>query len=388
MLHAPGRLVAALVASATLIVAVAPAASSGTDFYATPDPLPKGKPGTLIRSEPITAPAGAKAWRVLYKSKSARGDDIAVSGIVVAPEGKPPKGGRPVVAWAHGTTGIADTCTPSQRVGAATVLPYIEDLVAAGYVVAATDYEGLGTEGVHPYLVGPSEGHGVLDAVRATRELDGTGAGRDLVVWGHSQGGHAALFAGELAKKYAPELDLLGVVAGAPAADVETIVPAASGFARAAGFYVLAAKGFAAAYPDEIDVTTLFTPEALAAAAAADEACVVDVIQRFATYPGAVTPRDLRADPVLMKRLRESSAGNRPAGGPVLVVQGTADNVVSKAFTDTLVPKMCEEGDTVDYRTYEGAGHSDVLIPSKPDVLAWISDRVAGTAPTSSCPTP
>ena len=103
-------------------------------------------------------------------------------------------------------------------------------------------------------------------------------------------------------------------------------------------------------------MTTLFTPEALAAAAAADEACVVDMIQRFATYPGAVTPRDLHADPVLMKRLRESSAGNRPAGGPVLVVQGTTDNVVSKAFTDTLVPKMCEEGDTVDYRTYEGAG--------------------------------
>jgi alpha-beta hydrolase superfamily lysophospholipase len=385
--RAPGRLCGAVVTGVALIAAGASLAFGGTDFYAVPDPLPKGRPGTIIKSEPIAAPIGAQAWRVLYKSRAVDGRDVAVSGVIVAPEGKPPKGGRRVVSWAHGTTGIADVCTPSRRDVAATALPYVDDLVQAGYVVAATDYEGLGTPGVHPYLVGPSEGHGVLDAARAAQRLEGTGAGRDVLVWGHSQGGHAALFAGEIAGRYAPDLELFGVVAGAPAADVETIVPAASGFARAAGFYVLAAKGFAAAYPDEIHEDALFTPEALAASATADQACVIDVIRQFSTFPGPITPGDISQNEALMRRLRQSSAGRRPAGAPLLVIQGTADAVVNQGFTDRLVEQACGVGDVLDYRTYEGAGHSDVLVPAKPDILAWMAARFADDAVTNTCPT-
>ncbi len=152
------------------------AVKDGSDFYTPPANMPKKAPGTLIRSTPITAPSGAKAWKVLYHSRSVDGRDIAVSGVVVVPTSATPKGGRPVVTWAHGTTGLGDQCAPSKAADAASAVPYVKQLVDAGYVVAATDYEGLGTPGVHPYLVGESEGRSVLDAARAARALSGSGA--------------------------------------------------------------------------------------------------------------------------------------------------------------------------------------------------------------------
>jgi alpha-beta hydrolase superfamily lysophospholipase len=362
-------------------------AMAGSDVYAAPEPLPKGKPGTIIMSEPIAAPVGAQAWRVLYKSKSVEGAQVAVSGVIVAPEGKAPKGGRPVVAWAHGTTGIADACAPSKRDDIASALPFVDEVVASGYVVAATDYEGLGTPGVHPYLVGASEGAGVLDAARAARNLRGAGAGRDVVVWGHSQGGHAALFAGEMAGEYAPELTLDGVIAGAPAAEIGRTIPLAAQLPRAAGFYALAAKGLLAAYPEDVDEASLFTPEALEAAKVADDACVVDVIQQLSTFPGSLAPGDISQDEAIVDLFARSSAGDRPAGAPVLVVQGTTDAIVTKGSTDRFVEKACVLGDVVDYVTYEGAGHVDVVPTAKPDILAWIAARFAGDAARNTCPT-
>src|SRR5690349_15246867 len=147
------------------------ATKDGGDFYTPPANMAKKAPGTLIRSTPITAPSGAKAWKVLYHSRSVDGRDIAVSGVVVVPTGAAPKGGRPVVTWAHGTAGLGDQCAPSKAADAAASLPFVKQLVDAGYVVAATDYEGLGTPGVHPYLVGESEGRSVLDAARAARAV-------------------------------------------------------------------------------------------------------------------------------------------------------------------------------------------------------------------------
>ncbi len=386
-MRAPGRLLVVatgIVATLSLWSPVV-AAGPGTDFYATPDPMPKGAPGTILRSEPIPAPLGARAWRVLYKSRSADGADIAVSGVVVAPEGRAPKGGRPVVTWAHGTTGVADACAPSAGVDPVGRIPALAELLDAGYVVAATDYEGLGTEGVHPYLVGASEGAGVLDSARAARELREAGAGREVLVWGHSQGGHAALFAGEMAKRYAPELRLRGVVAGAPAAEPDRMMPVAASFPRAAGFYVLAAKGYADAYADELSEADYLTPEAAEAAKVADTGCVVDVIRAFSSYPAGLAPSDLTQHATVMRRFRESSAGNRPAGAPVLVVQGTADTIVAKAFTDRFVPKACAEGSVVDYRVYEGAGHVDVVPLAKPDILDWMAARIAGDAAADTC---
>ncbi len=189
--------------------------------------MARAAPGTLIRSQRIAAPPGARAWRVLYHSRALDGRDVAVSGVVVAPTGAAPASGRPMVSWAHGTTGLGDRCAPSRSPGVASELPWIREFVDRGYVVAATDYEGLGTPGPHPYLVGESEGRSVLDAARAARGLRATGAGDSVVVTGHSQGGQAALFAGEIASRYAPDLDVRGVAALAPATTPSAMLDAA-----------------------------------------------------------------------------------------------------------------------------------------------------------------
>jgi alpha-beta hydrolase superfamily lysophospholipase len=378
----------AAVAAGLALAAFAPRAgaatkSGGTGFYQPPSPLPKQPPGTVIRSVPIAAPAGAKAWKVLYHSRSVDGRDLAVSGVVVAPTGAAPKDGRTVVTWAHGTTGLADQCAPSKSANAAKTLPYVDNMVKAGYVVAATDYEGLGTPGVHPYLVGESEGRGVLDAARAAKNLAATGAGDDVLVFGHSQGGQSALFAGELASSYAPELKVLGVAAAAPAADVEHILPLAGSIRGGAGYVVMGIEGFHAAYPDA-DPASVLTPDALAKAQVATTQCGGAVMQVY-SGSGSVLAHDPLSIPSIQTLLHQNSAGNRPAGAPLLVVQGSADPTIPQMLSDVWTKKACAVGDTVDYRVYPGATHTSVIAAAQNDVLAWLAERAAGAPAPSTC---
>src|SRR5580658_8101872 len=168
-----------------------------TPFYQASAEEIAGLPGTLIRSEPMLfAPAGALAYRVLYRSTGLHGEPIAVSGVIVIPPGPPPPVGRPIVAWAHPTTGVVPHCAPSLAIFVFQQMMGLRPMVERGIVVVATDYPGLGTPGPHPYLVGVSEGRAVLDSVRAARAVPGVGDGTRFAVWGHSQGGQAALFTG------------------------------------------------------------------------------------------------------------------------------------------------------------------------------------------------
>ncbi|MGD0394661.1 MAG: lipase family protein, partial [Acidimicrobiales bacterium] len=182
-----------------------PALSAATDpnggldaFYKVPTTLNPAPPGSIIRWRVIPAagqlPPGATAYRILYHSESITGSDVAVSGLIVVPGGAPPTGGFPIVSWAHGTTGLPSQCAPS--LGPLSSISYLLPLLKARMIVAATDYQGLGTPGIQPYLVGQSEAQGVLDAARAARNLEGPAASNTVVVLGYSQGGQAALFAG------------------------------------------------------------------------------------------------------------------------------------------------------------------------------------------------
>jgi pimeloyl-ACP methyl ester carboxylesterase len=377
--------VAAAISFVTLgaVAGAAPTASTSTDFSTPPSPLVKRAPGTIIRSEAISAPAGAKAWRILYHSRSVDGRDIAVSGVVVAPSGAAPKGGRTVVTWAHGTTGLADQCAPSKAADAASEIPYVGPLVDDGYVVVATDYEGLGTPGVHPYLVGESEGRSVLDAARAAKAFRAAGGDNDVLVAGHSQGGQAALFAGELASSYAPDLHVLGVAAAAPAADVEQILPLEGNITGGAGYLVMGIEGFHAAYP-QADPASVLTPDALAKASIVATACSGDVQDAYATSPSVLAQNPL-AIPAIKALLHQNSAGNRPAGAPLLIAQGTADTTIPKILTDAFAKKACAAGDTVDYRTYDGATHGSVIVAAQDDILAWLADRAAGKPAPTTC---
>jgi hypothetical protein len=204
------------------LVLAACAIPTTTSFYQN-RPVPGAPPGTLIAVEPYSPSVpGAAAYRVIYNSTDIYGAPIPVSGVIYIPLAAAPQQGRNIVAWAHPTTGIAQGCAPlldNGALGASTLaqsIPGLDAFIADGDIVAATDYPGLGAAGVHPYLIGDGEGRSIIDSVRAARTLPGADISGKCVVWGHSQGGQAALFAGQITNSYAPELKLVGVAAAAP----------------------------------------------------------------------------------------------------------------------------------------------------------------------------
>jgi len=349
----------------------------------------EGPDGDVLSSEELAAAggvaSGARAWRVLYRSRSLRGEPIGVSGLVVRPPGPAPEGGFPVIAWGHGTTGAADACAPSRRDDLA--VPELGALLAAGYVVAATDYEGLGTPGPHPYLVGESAGRSLLDAARAAARLPGVDAGSRVLAFGSSQGGHAALFAGQIAARHAPELEVLGVAAASPAADVATLIGTASRNALSFGYTLLTLATWTAVYPDTV-LTDVVTPAAAAQTPILDSQCLGGLIGAFAGRPLAellvADPRDVAGWSGL---LVQNSAGREPTGAPVLLVHGTADRVVPLALSEALVADLCGQGTPVSLSRYAGAGHGDAVVTAAADdVLAWFAGRLAGAEPASDCP--
>ena len=360
-----------------------PPAPTG-DVYAVPDPLPPAAPGTPIWAERVAAPEGAVAWRVLYHSRTIRDEDIAVSGLVVAPDREPPPGGFPVIAYAHGTTGLADSCAPSRRAqplearaGADTGELPLPPFWDAGYVVAATDYEGLGTPGPHPYLVGASEGRGVLDSIRAARALPDAHAGDAAVVVGISQGGHAALFTGEVAEGYAPDAGLRGVVARAPGAELAQAAMLLTGDPSVVGFGVAIGHGFAAAHP-ELKLEEVLTPRALAALDVIETGCIDDILETYAGPAGDTLRLERLMQPPWPALLDENTPGRVPTPAPIFVGQGEADPLVVPELTDALVARLCAIGNDVTYRRYAGESHSGVVEASQDDVLEWVGSVVAG----------
>jgi len=195
-----------------------------SSFYMPPQPLPQGEPGTILRREPLpnNRPEGAQAWRVMYLSTDLEGQPIAVTGTVVAPT-ETPVAPRNIIAWAHGTTGIRPKCGVSHTSDPYQQTPAIERMLAEGFVVTITDYPGLGTPGMHPYMVGPVAAQSVLDSVRAARQILEVSAGNEFAVWGASQGGNSALWTAQMVQAYAPELTLRGVAASAPAISLREI---------------------------------------------------------------------------------------------------------------------------------------------------------------------
>lgn len=356
-----------------------------SDVYLPPEPLPAGVPGELIWAEEVDAPADAKAWKVLYHSESLDGEDIAVSGLVVAPDGPVPEGGRPVVTWAHGTRGLADACAPSKEPTVDEAIPGLSQMLDAGYVAVATDYEGLGTPGVHPFLVGESEGRGVLDVARAVTDLDDAGASDQVAIWGMSQGGHAALFAGQIAPDYAPELDVVGVAAGAPVGNLPLLLDVASGIPDFVGFVVMGGMGFAAAYP-EADPTEILTPTAQEEAVVVEEQCAEDVLATFSKPVDEVIAKNpLDVDP-WPELLETNTPGGVATEAPVHVFQGGEDALVPEFVTDEYVGRVCELGTVIDLVVYPGADHGGVFEPALEDNLTWIADRFAGAESPDTCP--
>ena len=349
------------------------------------------EPGTLLHSEPVTdvdpslAEIGARQWKVWYASRSGLDDrHVVVSGAVIVPAGRPPAGGWRVVSWAHGTTGIADRCAPSRSPNLGGQLGALVPLVARGFVVAATDYEGLGTAGPHPYLSPRSEGRGVIDAVRAAGQLL-PGVSAQWVAYGPSQGGQAAWAANELADTWGRGLDFRGSASFAPAADVSPVVDDLLDrlAPEAKAPYPLTLFGLRTQH-SELDYRDYLRGAALSKLPKIYHKCVDRLVEEFTPLPDNDFAPRKDALPRLRAWLVERALPQRRASGPMFVGQGTADMLIRPAWNDAAIARACGMGDMVLYKRYPGLGHE--LSPAvASDAINWIIDRLNGMPAPNTC---
>ncbi len=361
-------------------------------FYRAPSTLPS-QPGVLIRSDSFThgVPADARAWRILYTTRRDNGAATVASAIVLEGSSVPP-GPRPVIAWAHGTTGFAEKCAPTllKDPFGAGAMPALSQVIANGWVLVATDYLGLGTKGPHPYLIGPGQAHSVLDAVRATRQLHQVSIENRVVVWGHSQGGNAALWTGGLATSYAPDVNLVGVAALAPASDLRGLVSSLGKVTGGSIFGSFVVEAYTRIYPD-VSFNKYIAPPAqvfirkMATRCLAEPQVLVSIVSSLA-LKGPM----FRVDPTtgaFGKRLAQNTPTAHVAA-PLFVGQGLADALVVPSVQAAYVKGLCDAGQALEYRTYAGKDHVGVVgndSPLIPDLLQWTKDRFAGRPATSNC---
>ena len=363
-------------------------------FYAAPSRLPDGPLGTIIRSEVIEGfHSGATAYRVLYKSTGYDGSPTAVSGFIVVPDDTPPAGGRKIIAYTHGTVGVASSCAPSLVTNQEQQPLLFEggrELLEAGYVVAASDYQGLGTPGPHPYLVGDSEAMNELDIVRAAQNLTEAEAGTEFVVWGHSQGGHASLFTGQLAAEYAPELQLVGVAAGAPVPNLVDLFKVNLETTVGKVLISMALQSWARVYEDA-SLDQIATPVARPLIGRIAKNCLYTKRQILASVPGslALNLTFLHTPPWETEPwttiVEKNNPGATRTNAPLLIIQGDADPIVTPDVTARLVDKLCAEGERVELRLLKGIGHLDAGHVAVPGVVQWIADRFAGKPAPTIC---
>lgn len=384
------RCLAAILCVATLSLRASEAGAQTPFYHATPQEL-AGPPGSLIRSDPMMfAPAGAQAYRVLYRSVGMQGEPIAVSGVVVVPPGPAPAAGRPIVAWAHPTTGVVPHCAPSLAIFAFQQMAGLRQLIEQGVVVAATDYPGLGTEGPHPYLVGDSEARAVIDSVRAARALPDVGDGNSFAVWGHSQGGQASLYTGLIAKTYAPELRLVGVAAAAPATSLVTLMDDDFKSAGGKNLTAMTLWSWSRVYGAPIDKVVM--PEAMPTVDRLSNECIESIFdilerqrtekpleQQFLSVPSIAAVQPWRS---LAMR---NTPGALPPQIPLFLAQGTTDNIVRPEVTRGYMQRQCKAGSKVAMMWVPGVGHGFVARDSADTAVAWMMDRFAGRPAPSDC---
>ncbi len=356
--------------------------------YAVPDPLPPGRPGDVVKSTPWRPVPGVKTSLVLYRSTAVDGSPRVVSAVLAVPDRPAPPGGWPLLAWAHGTTGLADRCAPSR--GPAFDAGLTQVLTQApqrGFAVVATDYEGLGTAGAHPYVVNIAEAQNVLDSIRAAQRLPDAGLSRTTrsLIWGHSQGGGAAVLAAELAPRYAPDLTVLGAAVGAPATELAGL-DAPLRTSPYFGYTLMVASGYRAAYPS-LPYAEQLTPKGIAELDTVQTECGSQSVARLrGARAEDYLARPVSALPAMKAALDDNSAGHRPTPVPMFVYQGGNDEQIPVGVSQRMLDRMCSTGGyTATRKVYPGQGHSEAVLAAAPDILSWFGDRLAGRPAPSDC---
>lgn len=425
------RFVATLLAALAVGAVDAAAEVALPPFYASVAKMaPAGKLGQVVKQERVTTSvAGAQAWRIAYVSSDVQGRKTLATALVMAPTGKAPAAGRPIVAWAHGTTGTAQNCGPSQVPDPARSLnqyflvdgnswtdyglPAVEALIQEGYVVVATDYQGLGGGGAHQYSVAATNARDVINSARAVGAMKDAAGGRKAVVYGWSQGGGAVLAAAGLRDYIAQKgsvvdgIDFVGFVALAPF-DAAVTVPATTIDTAAAekafgdlatnfsgnvfnfAHFAMFTWGTQAAFPG-LRLTDVFTD---------DGAKILDeILSNKCMHVAADTMNNtFGAD---FKALLRPKAGNALAWtnamvvgsvapvkpvGPVVIYWGTKDTVVPPAMGQAYREQMCKLGANVTRVQLDGAQtHFSTPGAAAPLYLPWIKDRISGQPVADGC---
>lgn len=362
-------------------------------FYSAPSTMPNTA-GQLLRSEPLTSgvPAGAVAWKILYTTTHPDGTPAVSSGTIIAPASRDDRA-LPLITVAHGTTGVAPKCAPSLSAtpfadGAGTALA--ELVTKHGWAAVTSDYIGLGTAGTHPYLIGDAEARNVLDASLAAQQLSELSIASRTVVWGHSQGGQGALWAGQIAADYAPGLTIEGVAAFAPAADLYGLADADKNEAAGKTVSAYIAATWNTIYPD-LELSSHLTPGSAGGVAKIQDLCFNGSDVLSAILYGTQTPNQIFPDSLLDgafgKRLHEQTpVGPFPA--PVMVAQGLDDPLVKPPLQHAWVEARCKAGDAIDYRTYPGLDHNSLVAansPLTPQLVQWTLDRWDDKPSTPNC---
>ena len=367
-------------------------------FYDPPSLVPY-EHGRLIRADEFAGqhPPGAEVTRILYTTRDAMGAPAVASALVIVPEERRP-GTRPVVVWNHGTTGVARGCAPSLRDAAATKwsIPAVEQAIERGWVIVASDYSGQGAPGVFPYLIGRGEARSSLDAALAARQLPGVALSPRTLAWGHSQGGHAALWMSQIAPDYAPAIDIRGTALLSPVTEPLALAEELEGTDADVLLTILISwvlVPYADTYPD-VELDRYVAP--------GGATIVREMTQRCPTEPGVIVSvaaglgiaedrplyvRDLTAGP-----LGERLAANAPTGPweePVLVTWGDADEVIPPRLQQDFVDGLCADGVQTRWVVFRDYDHLATLLPSSrfhPVLIRWSEDRLTGgDGPVDDC---
>ena len=356
----------------------------------TPTEEPSTGPGTLISKSAFTTgvPETMRAWRIVYTTTDDKGRHDTATATVLASR-ELPDGPRPVIGIGHGTVGIASRCAPSLSQQPFTgPVSAMAALVEQGWVAVTTDYAGMGTSGPNPYLVGKAEAHNVLDAVRAAHDV--LDLSPKTLLWGHSQGGHAALWAGIEAPTYSPTLRVIGVAATAPASDLFGLMTDIRGTLGGTLVTMYLEHAWPQVYPaagldkEVRDGVGSLVDQASRLCLTGSEAA--EAYGLASSVVGNVVD-DSAYDGEFGRLLRVNSPTARIAA-PVLVAQGLADVLVPPNVQEGWVAQQCAAGQAIDYREYAGLTHTSLVLPASPlidELVQWAQDRLAGKPAQGNC---
>ena len=358
-------------------------------FYTPPSPL-EGAAGDLLRVESLSVDVdGAESLRILYLTELDNGDRAAASEMAFIPTAPETSEPRPIVAWTHGTVGEGDACAPSrQKDPTLQLTQFLPGMIQLGWALVATDYTGLGTPGVQAYLLKDQEIRDTVNSVRAPQQIPQANVGSRYTVLGHSQGGHTALWTGHLSKKFARELELLGVAAAAPAAELTQILGKQWDTAVSWVIGAEVMRSWPLHYPD-LPTNEILTRSGQKNYDRLAQECIKDAAIEAQIRSSAFNEQFFSSDPsenlAWAAALNEQTPPPFPTDMPLLLIQGTADKIVLPQPNSYLQKTRCEAGTKISALWLGGVGHIAAAANAGPTAVSWMKEIFAGTTPTSSC---